>query len=104
LLAARETVGIVVALVGEPEPPEQLDRIGLRVGARPAEHLPRRQRDVAEDGHVREEVEGLEDDPDSPPDLVGVDARRRHVSPLDDDPPLVDRLEEVDAAEQRRLP
>ena len=42
--------------------------------ARGAEHLARRQRHVVEHGHVREQVERLEHDPDAPPDPVDVDA------------------------------
>ena len=55
-------------------------------------------------GHVREEVVGLEDDPDSAADAV---RRRRRASvtsrPRDDDPAGVDRLEQVHAAQERRL-
>ena len=52
---------------------------------------------------MREQVVGLEDDPDPPPDAVDVDVRVGDLALADEDPPVVDRLEEVDAAQQRRL-
>ncbi len=73
------------------------------VAARRLEHLARRERHVVEHGHVREQVERLEDDPDPPPDPVDVDAVGRDLLAFDDDPSGVDRLEQVDAAQQRRL-
>ena len=67
LLAAGEPIRVLLALVREPEACEQL--VGSRVGVRlrQSERLPRPERDVPEDRHVREEVEGLEDDPDPAP-------------------------------------
>ena len=103
LLAAREPVGVLVALVGEAEAGEQLRRLGLRLRARRAERLARGERDVLEHAHVREEVERLEDDPDPAADPVDVDAARGDLLAVDDDPAGVDRLEQVDAAQQRRL-
>ena len=52
---------------------------------------------------MREQVERLEHDPDPAPDPVDVDALGRDLVALDDDPAGVDRLEEVDAAQERRL-
>ena len=52
---------------------------------------------------MREEVERLEHDPDPPPDLVRVDIGQGDVRSVDQDPAGVDRLEQVDAAEQGRL-
>ena len=53
---------------------------------------------------MREQVERLEDDPDPAPDR---DPRRRpaigDVLAVEEDPAGVDRLEQVDAAQQRRL-
>ena len=53
--------------------------------------------------HVREEVEGLEDDPDPAAHAVDVDAAGGDLLAADDDPARVDRLEQVDAAQERRL-
>ena len=52
---------------------------------------------------VREEVVRLEHDPDLAADAVDVDAARGDLLAVDDDPAGVDPLEQVDAAEQRRL-
>ena len=52
---------------------------------------------------MREEVEGLEDDPDPAAHPVHVDAARGDLLAGDDDPPGVDRLEQVHAAQQGRL-
>ncbi len=103
LLAAREAVRVVAGPVGQPEAAEQLKRLSLGLGPRRLQHLARRERHVAQDRHVREEVVGLEDDPDPAADPVGVHARCRHLLPADEDPALVDRLQEVDAPQQRRL-
>ena len=52
---------------------------------------------------MREEVEGLEDDPDPAAHAVDVHAGCRDLVPAQHDPSRIDRLEQVDAAEQRRL-
>jgi hypothetical protein len=52
---------------------------------------------------VREEVEGLEDDPDAPPHGIHVDVSARDLLPAQEDPARVDPLQQVDATEQRRL-
>ena len=52
---------------------------------------------------MREEVVGLEDDPDPAADAVHVDTACRDLLAVDHDAALVDRLEQVDAAEQRGL-
>ena len=52
---------------------------------------------------MRKQVEGLEDDPDVPPDAVEMDAVRGDVLAFHDDPSGIDRLEQVDAAQERGL-
>ena len=52
---------------------------------------------------MREQVERLEHDPDPAPDPVDVDALGGDLLALDEDPPGVDRLDQVDAPEQRGL-
>ncbi len=52
---------------------------------------------------MREEVERLEDDPDLAADAVHVDAAGGHLLAGDRDAARVDRLEEVHAAQERRL-
>ena len=103
LLAAGEAVGVLVPLVGEAEPLEQRDRPGLRLAPRLPERLPRPERHVGEHRHVREEVERLEDDSDPAADRIDVDVTSRDLVPADDDPARLHGLEQVDAAEQRRL-
>src|SRR3954453_9031350 len=90
LLATRETVRKIVALVGEPEALEQLRRLCLRPRTGNAERKGRRQRHVAQNAHVREEVVRLEDDADSPANAVHVDTGRRDLFALDNDPAPVD--------------
>ena len=52
---------------------------------------------------MREEVEGLEDDPDLAAERVDVDLAVRQVLPIDGDVAAVQSLEQVDTAQQRRL-
>ena len=103
LLAAREPVGVLVPLVREPEALEQAGRVRLRLGARQPPRLARRERHVLEHRHVGEEVERLEDDPDPAAHDVDIDPARGDLLAADDDPAGRDRLEQVDATEERRL-
>ena len=103
LLAAGEPVGVLVGLVGQAEPAEQLARPGLGLGAASAVHPARRQRAVVEHGQVREQVVGLEDHPDPAADRARVDARVGDLLALERDDAVVDVLEQVQAAQQRRL-
>ena len=103
LLTAREPVGVLTALVGKPEPAQELVRPRVRVRPGEPARLARPERDVVEHGHVREEVERLEDDPDTAPHVVHVDAGCRDLLAANQDSPGVDRLEQVDAAQERRL-
>ncbi len=103
LLAAGEPVGVLVALVGEAEALEQRGRLRIGLASRLPERLAGRQGHVLEHGHVREEVERLEHDPDPPPQRVDVDVAGGDLRAADPDPPGLDRLEQVDAAQKRRL-
>src|SRR5262245_17307694 len=64
LLAARQVGRIVPGPVAQSHPLEQAARRGLGLAPRKLAHLDGRQHDVLEGGHMREEVEGLEDHPD----------------------------------------
>ena len=66
--------GYCVGLVGQAEALQQRACLLLGLGARPAQRLPRRERDVAKHAHVREEVVGLEDDADVAAHAVEVHA------------------------------
>ena len=103
LLAARE----LMRVLRRPWPrarPAQAAR-GARLGllaAHPADP-PRRERHVVQHGQVRKQIELLEDHPDSLADRRHVGALARDLLALEEDPPRVERLEQVDAAEQRAL-
>ena len=103
LFAAAEPVRILADFVLEPEVVEQLLGLGLGLGLAHSMDLARAQRDVVEDRHVGEQVEGLEDDPHVFPDLVGVHAGRRDVRAVEEDGSGVNRNEEVDALQHGGL-
>ena len=103
LLAAGEIGGILVRLVGNAHALEQDARDLLRLGGRQPLHLGRRQRDVLQHRHVREEVEGLEDHAH-----LGAEPREVHVGRGDalavhQDLALLDGLEPIDAADEGAL-
>ncbi len=103
LLPAREAIGELLGLVEQADAVEQLVRARLGVVPRLPARLAWRERDVLEHGHVREQVVGLEDDADLLSQLVDVRLLGGQVVPVERDRAGVDRLEQVDAAEQRRL-
>src|SRR5215210_3948555 len=103
LLAAGEAVGVLVPLVEQAEALEQAQGALIRALTVHLEHLARGERDVLRDGHVREEVEGLEDDTDTPADAVHVHAAGCDLLPLHPDAPRVDGFDQVYALEQRGL-
>ena len=113
LLAAGELRRVGVELVGQADAVEQLARALARLLARDPLHADRRAGDVLQRGHVREQVEVLEDHAD-----LGALARdlgfAQLVQPVADlavadelavdrQAPGVDLLEVVDAAQERRL-
>ena len=61
------------------------------------------ERDVVDDSHVREQVEALEHHADPAPDRVGVEPGLADVDAVEQDRAVVDRFEQVDAAQQRAL-
>jgi hypothetical protein len=113
LLPARELRWIDVQLVAEPHLGEQRRRGVLCRRARHPLHHHRREADVLERRHVREQVEPLEDHPDlgaaRVEDPVGerpegtVPGERAHRLAVHPETPVARRLEAVDAPEQRRL-
>jgi hypothetical protein len=104
LLATGELIGIGVGPVGETEPRQHLQAIESCLRLADAEHLARADRDVVDHAHVGEQVEALEHHPDAPPDRVGVEAWLGDVDPVEEHLAVVGRLEQVHAAQQRRLP
>ena len=103
LLPAREAIGELLGLVEQADAVEQL--VGARLGLAPRlpARLARCERDVLQHRHVREQVVGLEDDADLLSQLVDVRLVDGQVLAVERDRAGVDRLEQVDAAEQRRL-
>ena len=91
------------AFSGKPDDVEELARAPLGLGPGQLPDAPRREREVVDHGQVREEVELLEDDPDPLPDRGDVDAVARDLLALEGDAARLDRLEEVDAPQQRAL-
>ena len=75
----------------------------LGLGPRQAVHLARGEGAVVEDGQVREEVVGLEDHAHPAAHRPGVDARVGDLAAVERDDAVVDVLEQVQAAQQRRL-
>ena len=90
-------------LVGEADPLEQQARPRLGLFARPLADPARGEREVVHHLQVRKEVELLEDHPDPLPDVGHVRALARDLLALEVDPARVERLEQVDAAQQRAL-
>src|SRR5918992_1976812 len=103
LLAARELMRVLPLLLRQPHALEQLTGPLLRLVALELADTPHRDGQVVDHPQVREEVELLEDDPDALPHGRDVDAPARDLLALEEDPPLVERLQQVDAAEQRAL-
>ena len=102
-LAAREVCRVGGLLVGQPDLREvaagHLD--GLRLAA--LLHPLLGDGEVAQDGHVGEEVELLEDHADPRAQLVDVGVGVGDLVALDEDLALGGRLQHVDAAQQGRL-
>jgi hypothetical protein len=100
LLAPGEPAGVLAGLLGQADPLEQLPGPRLRRTAGHLVHPPRGQRDVVQHGHVREEVERLEDHADALADPVRVGARVGHVGAVEVDRAVVDGLQQVHATQQ----
>src|SRR6516164_3073920 len=80
-----------------------LDRDGLGLLAALSENLARRQHDVLQHRQMRKGVPLLEYDADLAPELVEICATGMHVCAVNEDSAGVDRLQAIDAHEQRRL-
>ena len=103
LLAAGELSGVLVALVGDPDPLQQFQRLLLRLGLVRLAHLERGEGDVVEDRLVGEEVEALEHHPRRRPAAPPAPFLGRQFLAVDLDRAGVDRLEPVDRAAERGL-
>src|SRR6478672_3718920 len=103
LLAAGELSGVLLGLVADADPVEQLARLLLGGFLLLPADLDRAERDVLEDRLVGEEVEALEHHPDLGAQRGEGLALLRQRLAVERDRALVDRLEAVDRAAQRRL-
>jgi hypothetical protein len=104
LLAAGELMRVLAGRLGEPDDVEQLTCARLCLRARKLADAPGREREVVHHGQVREEVELLEDDPDPLAEGGDVDAAPRDLLALEEDAARLDRLQEVDAAQECAFP
>ena len=98
-----DSFGRTLSVLGDAHLVEQGpgDPLGLRPGL--LADLEGGQGDVLQDGHVRVEIELLEDHPDLGPQLGDVGRRVGQRHPVHDDLAPLDRLQLVDAANQRAL-
>ncbi len=103
LLAARQTIGVLLGLVVEADPLQEGDAAFLGQLLGEPEHLDRGDRHVLQHRHVREEVEALEDDADLAPQRVDVDPSPADAIASEANLTLIDDLQLVDAAQQCRL-
>ncbi len=103
LLPAGQLVGIGVGPVGQPESGEHHQRVLARGRLVGAEHLAWSDGDIVDHAHVGEQVETLEHHADATADRIGVEARFGDVDAVEEQLAVVGGLEQVDAAQQRRL-
>ena len=103
LLASREAVGKGVELRSQPKAIQERRRLGARGVGLHAVNLARREGDVVDHLHVREQVELLEDDADAGANGVRLDARVRDVVAAEQDAAVVDALDQVDDAHEGGL-
>ena len=103
LLAAGEPVGVPVALSARPKPSSSSGACAsASARARPCT-LRGARVTLSSTDQVREQVVGLEDDAHPAAYGARVDARVGDVAALEPDRPVVDVLQQVEAAQQRRL-
>src|SRR5688572_9879572 len=95
---------ILAGLLGQAHSGEQLERALLGLAARDLLHPPGGEREVVDHAQMRKEVELLKHDSDLLADPIELHALLRDLDALEEDPPAVDRLEQVDAPEERAFP
>ena len=105
LLPAREPVRVLVALVGEAEALEERGRLRLGLARATAPSAFRGASvTFSSTDMCGKRLNDWKTIPIRRPHPVDVDVPRRDLDAADDDPAGVDRLEQVDAAQQGRLP
>ena len=103
LLAARQAVRALVLAPARPNRASSSRAALARLLARRAVRAHRPEHDVLENRHMGEQVEGLEHHPEPAADRDRVDARVGDHLAVEQDVAVVDLLEQIDAAQQRRL-
>jgi hypothetical protein len=103
LLAAGEAVGVVALAALQAEAGEQLAGPRFGLGARHAVPLNQAEEHVVEDVQVREEVVGLENEAEAAAHRHRVHGGVGDHLAVQEDVAVVDLLEQVDAAQKRRL-
>ena len=103
LLPAGERRRIAVTAVGQTDAGKQLVRLCIRLRLRHELRLHGRKRNVAAHGHVREQVEVLEHHPHLAAHGVDVHLRVGDLRAVKDNGALARLLEQVQAAQKRRL-
>lgn len=103
LLPARQAAGVNIKLIGQTDMRKLLhcDLFGFFAGD--AFDFARGQRDVFQHRQMRKGVELLEHDADLAAQLVQVGVAGVNLGPVDDDATTVDRLQPVDAGQERRF-
>ncbi len=99
LLSTRQLGRIFVGLLGDVYPIQVMHRQVSRLGPRRATVADRTQRQVIQDGHVREQVETLKHHADLAADLLDILHVRAHLGTVDHDGADLMRLELIDAAD-----
>src|SRR5213593_3273974 len=94
---------VLPRLLLEAHPLEELECTAPCLRPRELPDPTRGEGEVVQHPEVREEIELLEHDPDPLPHGGHVRALARDLDTLEEDPPRVERLEQVDAPEQRAL-
>ncbi len=94
---------MLACLVGEPDAFQQRETALLRGRARHLVHVTQGEGDVLEHREVREEVVALEHRAEPRTDPVRIDPGVGDVLAAEQDLPVVDRLEQVEAAQQGGL-
>ena len=103
LLATREAIRVLLRLVLQADAVQQLHAALVCAFLLPAVYLAGGQGHVVQHRHVREQVVVLEHDANACADLIRVRARVCDVLAGQEDLAVVDPLQQVRAAQQRRL-
>jgi hypothetical protein len=104
LLPTGQSIGECVREVGKPDPVEQFEATFFRDIPRSAENVAGCEGDIVENREMRKQVVILEHDADARANVVCPDPWIADVCRAEPDLPVVEALEQVDGAQERRLP